>query len=365
MSLGLPSYNEPENNVDGVKGNSISTVSGNAYIKHSGEFTNTGWVKTPTAQVLQFESVSMTANSQYGDSANDAPTLKFVIPSGNAIVRVDVSISGYTFGVGHELAMWVDNSSVVTQNSGSLCSYITKTLYAGIHTVRCTARSSQKIPMTITVTKVGGMGGQFTNAQALGKIGPNDPLLLRIYNTNSYGRGKARFFDVTNQIQPSGSNPNYSFNLQTNTTSNSCVFSAGGEKVFSGLSLVAAPAATPTPTPTPTPTATPVPTATPTGAPTATPTPTPTPTATATPTPTPVPTLFHLSVNGGQPGIAGTSGVGYYAAGTVVPVSATIADGYTFLAWSDDVSYLQSGQFTNPNTILMPALDIGITPTTS
>jgi hypothetical protein len=109
--------------------------------------------------------------------------------------------------------------------------------------------------------------------------------------------------------------------------------------------------APPTPTPTPTPTATPTPTPTPTGI-----------------APTPAPSVYHLSVNGGQAGIIASptqpdGGAGYYSPGTIVNVSAGIASGYVFNAWSDDIGYLLDGQFANPNRILMPSTNIGITPT--
>ena len=138
------------------------------------------------------------------------------------------------------------------------------------------------------------------------------------------------------------------------------------------LALTVVPAPTPTPSPTttpapsatPVPTSTPVPTATPTAAtPTPTPTPsgmTPAPTPSPTPTPTPTTGLYSLSVNSG-PNVAGVVGSGTYSPGSHIFVSSSYSPGYAFANWSNDVAYLDYGQYVNANYITMPSANIVIT----
>ena len=74
--------------------------------------------------------------------------------------------------------------------------------------------------------------------------------------------------------------------------------------------------------------------------------------------------LHYLSVNGGQPAGVAPFGSGNYVSGTIVPVSASYGGtgSFTFNHWSDDIGYLQTGSGSNPNTILMPGVNVVITP---
>ena len=302
----LPIHNEPHNNVYGIKGDFLTTDGGSAFVKKGADFLNTEWIKKPTPDILKFEKISLSANTQYGELDNDSPTLKFVIPSGTAAIKIDVELtSGHIASIGEELIVLIDGLEIINQNSGSFSTITTTQLPAGTHSVKCAARTSTKLPITLTVTKVAGFGEQFTGAQAFGKISSEDEIILRVYNTNPFARGKARFFDVTTQTTPSSIDVDYRYNLQTDVVNNYTTFRAGGQKVFSGLYYP--PTATPTPTPTPTPAPTATPTLTPaptdTPAPTATPTltpaPTDTPAPTATPTLTPAPTATPTPTAGG------------------------------------------------------------------
>lgn len=492
MSHSLPIHNEPENNVYGLPGNLLTNDSGIAYVKLTGDITNTGWSRrTPP---LQFEKVSLSATTQYGTSSNSSPKLKFYIPSGTAKVKVDVKTEdGHVFSSGEELIVIMDGFTVVTQNSGSSGSYTTDSeLGSGLHIVQCTVRSVNKTPITMTVTKVGGFGKPFSAAQAIGKISSDDQLILKIHNTNQFSNGRARFYDITDSITPQQTDSDYLFNLQSDPVNNYAIFGGGGEKVFVGqyitpessddrIGLVevtdignnfvenptddssfgintiywigsdlsasayftegsagssyaylynvndfAVPVTYSLTSPAPTGTsfkspstivdnfsttigarsvvavtasyvgsmstgsmtlavsgsdvgrcvydlnviAGPVPTATPTPLPSIVPTPFPTPTPIIPATPTPVPTstpTYYLSVNGGQPGIAGTYGSGNYPVGAVVNVGATLVSGYQFNQWSDNVFYLMDGGankiYTNPNRITMPAASVVLTPT--
>jgi len=116
---------------------------------------------------------------------------------------------------------------------------------------------------------------------------------------------------------------------------------------------------TPVPTQTPSPTPTPTPTTTPT--PTPTTTPTPTPTTTPTPTPTPTPTQYTLTITivgegsvNKEPVIAQRTtkskdlDVSYWTPGTIVQLTATPANGWSFAGWSEDLT----GK-NNPENITM------------
>jgi hypothetical protein len=231
MTNGLPSHGSPENNVYGIIGTVLFTDEGKSYIKQLNDTLNTGWSEIPAPERVQFESLSLTSVSQFGTSSADSPNLQFRLLSGTAIVRVDVvcNTGGYVFTPSRPLWVQFDSASAVTTTSGSSLSFVTSEFGGGWYSVRTSCQSDEKINLTITVTKVGGYGPQFTSAQAYAKINSSNTMLLQVYNTNQFSTGKARFYDSTNNYLPVSSNPNYSYDLNGDVVNNYASFTGGGQ----------------------------------------------------------------------------------------------------------------------------------------
>jgi len=386
MNNGLPIFGQPEYNVFGVLGDIVGNTDGQIFIKQADDTLNTGWVEMPTVERLVFESLSLTSTAQYDSSSYGSPEILFKLLTGSAVVEIVVEAldNGYSSSTAYPIWAQFNSESAVTQTSGSSLTFTTSEFSESLNLIRTSFQSDTAVPMKVTVTKTGGYGSQFTTAQAFAKLETSYDMLLQIYNTNQFSTGQVRFMDASTLDIPDVTSASYSYNHNSNVISNPATFYGGGQINSLGLKTsqtigfteiidisdsFTTPAIRtftppPTPTPTPTPTATSTPTPTPTaGGPTSTPSPTPAATSTPSPTPTATGTLYYLSVNGGQTGIAGTYGSGWYAAGQYVPVTASLSAGYNFNVWSDDVSYLQSATSVNPNLVLMPAASVIVTPT--
>jgi hypothetical protein len=236
MINGTPSHGSPESNVFGIIGQVHFTDEGKAYIKQLDDTLNTGWSEIPAPERVQFESLSLTTNSQFGTSSMDSPELRFRLLSGTGIVRVDVvcNTGGYVFTPSRPLWVQFDSASAITTTSGSALSFVTAEFGGGWHSVRASAQSDQKVNLTITITKVGGYGPQFTSAQAYAKIDSSYNMLLQVYNTNQFSTGKARFYDATGNYLPISSNTNYYYDLNGDTVNNYATFAGGGQINCSG-----------------------------------------------------------------------------------------------------------------------------------
>jgi hypothetical protein len=219
---------DPENSVFAVKGELVTNDQGEVFIKKFDDRLNSGWVKMPAPQEIQFEKIVIEANS-VGGLSNLSPTLRFQIPSGTAIIKIEAEVSS---SEQTNIRVVLNGNSVINETNTTSAEYISNELNAGVHSVICTTDSEVNSFVRLTITKVGGYGNPLIGAQALGEISATKEVVLKVFGTNYYSRGKARFFDVTTNDIAVGSD--YEYNLQTDTINNPSDFIGGGTKVFMG-----------------------------------------------------------------------------------------------------------------------------------
>lgn len=241
MNNGLPSHGNPEGQVYGVIGDVISTDEGKAYIKTQHDTLNLGWEAFPIPQPLQFESLSLTGITGPGVS----PVLQLGMITGSSIVRVDVSMVDYIIS-SYPLTVSFDSQTPIYTTSGSFLSFVTAEFTSSgsniYHTctVECPDPSSPLL--TVTLTKVGGYGPQYTSARAYSYLSSTTPpsnMVLQLYGTNAYSTLAAICWDCTNNRSFNGSN--YSWDIQGNTTNNPTVVAAGGQMNFEAALTVTGP----------------------------------------------------------------------------------------------------------------------------
>lgn len=220
---------DPENSVFAVKGELVANTDGEVYIKKFNDRLNTGWIRMPAPQEIQFEKIVIEANS-IGGLSNLSPTLRFEIPSGTAIIKIEAEISS---SVSTNVRVLLNGNTVINKTNETFGEYVSNELSTGVHSIVCTADSGLTNSFVrITVTKTGGYGKPFIAAQALGEFSSSKEIVLKIFGTNYYSKGKARFWDFTTNSIAFG--PDYEYNLQTDTINNPSTFSGGGLKAFMG-----------------------------------------------------------------------------------------------------------------------------------
>lgn len=234
MANGIPINGEPEGNVFGIVGEVALSDLGNAYVKKSNDTLNIGWDKFLEPNIFEFEEISLTSVTQFGPSSitgsTNAPSLYFDLPSGTANIAVEVFINtpGYSFTEVAPLWVQVNDAAPKISTSGTYYYFEQNNLIAREnHHVRASCKIDRRISITIKVTKIGGYGSMFKNAKAWGRMGQGAEMVLQVYNTNQFSRGKIQFADALENVIPVSSSATYSFDLYNNQNNFSSFYGGG------------------------------------------------------------------------------------------------------------------------------------------
>lgn len=242
MATGLPIYEAPNEKVFGVVGDVVTSTEGKAYVKKSDDTTNIGWEEFLEPTPFEFEEISLTSVTRFGPASitgsTNAPTLYFDLPSGSADISVEVFVNtpNYEFLSVAPLWVQVDNFTPKTATSGSTFYFEQKNLGPGVHFVRASCSIDSGVSITIIVKKIGGYGSQFKNARGYGRIGQGAEMILQVYNTDQFSRGKFVFVDAVKGNFPTSSDSVYSFD--TNGLSNNLSAFYGGGQINSRATIL-------------------------------------------------------------------------------------------------------------------------------
>jgi hypothetical protein len=234
MTSGIPIHDVPEGKVFGVVGDVITSDIGKAYVKKADDLKNIGWEEFLEPLPFEFEELSLTSETRFGPSSitgsTNAPTLYFNLPTGSADISVEINVNsaGHEFSAITPLWVQVDNRSPKIALTGNTFYFEEKNLSVGDHFVRASCSVDRRVSLTITVRKIGGYGSQFKNARAYGRIGQGADMILQVYNSNQYSRGKFLFIDAAKRTIPAESGAAYSINTN-GLTQNLSSFYGGGQ----------------------------------------------------------------------------------------------------------------------------------------